>query len=147
MFLIMFYKLFNGYNTAFLFFRSSRPEVFCKKSALRNFAKFTGKRLCQSLFCRPQAEKETLAQVLSCEFCEISKNTFSYRTTPAAFSAFFKCIFVTSRTLHFTLFTSISTLLRSSFSAFNFVSGRFFFFLKKKKKQRKEKKKNIYRKS
>ena len=24
--------------------------------------------------------KETLAQVFSCEFCEISKNTFSYRT-------------------------------------------------------------------
>ena len=23
-------------------FRSSRPEVFCKKSVLRNFAKFTG---------------------------------------------------------------------------------------------------------
>ena len=30
--------------------RSSRPEVFCKKSVLRNFAKFTGKHLYQSLF-------------------------------------------------------------------------------------------------
>ena len=30
--------------------RSSRPEVFCKKGVLRNFTKFTGKRLCQSLF-------------------------------------------------------------------------------------------------
>ena len=30
--------------------RSSRPEVFCKKGVLRNFAKFTGKYLCQSLF-------------------------------------------------------------------------------------------------
>ena len=30
--------------------RSSRPEVFYKKGVLRNFAKFTGKRLCQSLF-------------------------------------------------------------------------------------------------
>ena len=29
--------------------RSSRPEVFCKKAVLRNFAKFTGKHLCQSL--------------------------------------------------------------------------------------------------
>ena len=29
--------------------RSSRPEVFCKKGVLRNFAKFTGKQLCQSL--------------------------------------------------------------------------------------------------
>ena len=30
--------------------RSSRPEVFCKKGALINFTKFTGKHLCQSLF-------------------------------------------------------------------------------------------------
>ena len=30
--------------------RSSRPEVFCKKVVLRNFAKFTGKHLCQSIF-------------------------------------------------------------------------------------------------
>ena len=30
--------------------RSSRQEVFFKKGILRNFAKFTGKRLCQSLF-------------------------------------------------------------------------------------------------
>ena len=29
---------------------SSRPEVFCKKSILKNFTKFTGKHLCQSLF-------------------------------------------------------------------------------------------------
>ena len=30
--------------------------------------------------------KETLAQVFSCEFCEISKNTFFYRTPPVAAS-------------------------------------------------------------
>ena len=29
---------------------SSRPKVFCKKGVLRNFAKFTGKHLCQSQF-------------------------------------------------------------------------------------------------
>ena len=29
--------------------RSNRPEVFCKKGVLRNFTKFTGKHLCQSL--------------------------------------------------------------------------------------------------
>ena len=32
------------------FYRSSCPEVFCKKGVLRNFAKFTGKHLCQNLF-------------------------------------------------------------------------------------------------
>ena len=31
-------------------FRISPPDVFCKKVVLRNFAKFTGKHLCQSLF-------------------------------------------------------------------------------------------------
>ena len=31
-------------------YRSSRPKVFCKKGVLRNFAKFTGKHLCESLF-------------------------------------------------------------------------------------------------
>ena len=39
--------LTNALN--FKSFRSSRPEVFCKRGILRNFAKFTGKRLCQIL--------------------------------------------------------------------------------------------------
>ena len=72
---------------------SSRPEVFCKKGALRNIAKFTEKPLCQSLFLNKVAgagcnfiKKETLAQLFSCKFCEISKNTFSYRTPPVAAS-------------------------------------------------------------
>ena len=64
--------------------RSSRPEVFCKKGVLRNFTKFTGKHLCQSLFFNKVAgltpanfiKKEALAQVFCREFCEISKNTF-----------------------------------------------------------------------
>ena len=30
--------------------------------------------------------RESLAQVFSCEFCEISKNTFFYRTPPVAAS-------------------------------------------------------------
>ena len=36
-------------------FRSSRPEVFSKKDVLRNFTKFTGKHLCQSLFFKEVA--------------------------------------------------------------------------------------------
>ena len=52
-------------------YRSSRPEVFYRKGVPRvcNFIK-----------------KETLAQVFSCEFCEISKNTFFHRTPPVAAS-------------------------------------------------------------
>ena len=37
-------------NTKRLKYRSSRPEVFCEKRVLRKFTKFTGNRLCQSLF-------------------------------------------------------------------------------------------------
>ena len=29
--------------------KNSRPEVFCKEGLLRNFTKFAGKQLCQSL--------------------------------------------------------------------------------------------------
>ena len=47
--------------------RSSRPEVFCKQGVLRNFAKFTGKHLCQSLFFNK------VALAFSSEFYEISK--------------------------------------------------------------------------
>ena len=54
-------------------FRSSRSEVFCEEGVPRNFAKLTGKHLCQSLVFN---KKETLAQVFFCEFFEISKNTF-----------------------------------------------------------------------
>ena len=71
--------------------RSSRRRCSIWKGVLRNFAKFTGKHLCYSLFFNKAAGlraatllKEPLAQVLSCEFCEISKSTFSYRTTLVA---------------------------------------------------------------
>ena len=68
-------------------YRSSCPEVFCKKVVLRNFAKFT-ENICVrvsfllKLQARPATlfKKKTLAQVFSCEFCEISNNTFFYRT-------------------------------------------------------------------
>ena len=57
--------------------RSSLPEVFYKKGVLKNFAKFTGKQLCQSLF--------------SCEFGEISEITLSYRTPTVAASVACHC--------------------------------------------------------
>ena len=36
--------------------RCSVKKVFCKKGALRNFIKFTGKHLCQSLFFNKVAD-------------------------------------------------------------------------------------------
>ena len=51
----------------------SRSEVFYEKGVLRNFAK-----ACNFI------KIETLAQVLSCKCCEISKKTFSNRIAPVA---------------------------------------------------------------
>ena len=59
--------------------RSSRRRYSVRKGTLRNFTKFTGKHLCQSL-CFNKAcnfiKIEFMAMVFSCEFCEISMNTF-----------------------------------------------------------------------
>ena len=65
--------------------------MFCEKGVLRNFAKFTGKHLCQSLFLDKVAWpasllKKALSEVFFSEFCEISKNTVSYRTPLVAAS-------------------------------------------------------------
>ena len=59
-----------------IFFRSSRPEVFCKKSVLRDFAKFTGKHLCQSLFINNFADHVTLAQVFTVNFAKFWRTPF-----------------------------------------------------------------------
>ena len=54
------------------------------------------------------SKKETLAQVFSCEFFNISKNTFSYRTHPVAASGRYsilnsvcKCVLISDFSLLF----------------------------------------------
>ena len=47
-----------------LVFRRSRPDVFCKKGVLRNFAKFIGKHLCRSLYFNKVADPTLLKQRL-----------------------------------------------------------------------------------
>ena len=74
--------------------RNSHPEAFCLKGVLRNLTKFTGKHQCLSIFFNKVAglwpttlsKREALVQVFSCEFCEISKDTFFYRTPLVAAS-------------------------------------------------------------
>ena len=61
-------------------YRSSCSEVFHLKRALF----FCFNKTCFII-------KKTLAQVFSCEFCEISKKTYSYRTTPMAASLHKRC--------------------------------------------------------
>ena len=54
--------------------RSSRPEVFCEKGVHRNFAKFTGKGLCQSLFFNKVAGLRLRPE--ACELCEFLRTPF-----------------------------------------------------------------------
>ena len=65
-----------------IYYRSSHRNCSVRKDVLRNFAKFTEKHLCQSLFYNKVAGlrpafllKKTPTQVFSCEFFKISKNT------------------------------------------------------------------------
>ena len=87
-------KLILFYLMIFSVYRKQRqpPEVFCRKGALRNFAKIDRKTpVPESFLIKLQAglqliKKETLAQVFSREFCEITKSIFFYRIPPAAAS-------------------------------------------------------------
>ena len=77
-----------------MFFRSSRPDVFCKRvllKILQNLQENACLRV--SLLIKLDAlaynfiKKETLAQVFSSEFCELSKNTRFYKTPLVATSS------------------------------------------------------------
>ena len=64
-------------------FKSSSSQMFFKIGVLKNFAIFTGKHLCWSLFNKVAGweacnffEKETPTHVSSCEYCKVFKNSF-----------------------------------------------------------------------
>ena len=72
-------------------FRSSRPEVFCKKGVLRNFTKFTRKPLCQSLFFNKVTGLRSATLLNNrlwhrCFPVNFPKNTYFHRTPPVAAS-------------------------------------------------------------
>ena len=84
-------------------YRSSHRRCTAGKGVLRNFPKFTGKHLCQSLifnkvagqennFTRVCVKKETLAQVFSYEFWKISKHAFCTEHLWATASVFSRYI-------------------------------------------------------
>ena len=77
-------QVFNGWvlNTALYFemYRSRCSQMFFKKGVLKNFTIFTRKHLCWSLFLvKKLYSKETPAQVFSCRYCGIFKNSYFYR--------------------------------------------------------------------
>ena len=80
-FMIFYCEFCETFWNTFFCRQKQSLEVFYKKGVLKNFAEL---QLCQSLFfsnvgCLKPATllRKTLAQVFSCEFCEIFKNTFS----------------------------------------------------------------------
>ena len=80
-------------NRNFMLFRSSRPEVFCKKGVLWNFAKFIGKYLCQSLFLiNLQAAPATLLKMrpwdryFPVDFAKFLRTPFLQNTSGGCFS-------------------------------------------------------------
>ena len=70
--------------------RSSRSEVLCKRGALKNFAKFTEKRLCQSLFFNKVTglspatllKKKLWHRCFPVNFAKFLRTPFFYRTPP-----------------------------------------------------------------
>ena len=57
-------------------FRSSHQKCSMKKGVLINFAKFTGKHMCQSLFFRKVAGLRLRHRCFPVNFCEIFKSIF-----------------------------------------------------------------------
>ena len=69
------------------------PEVFYKKAVFKDFAIFTGKHLCRSLFLSLQLYwKENITQVFSSEYCETFNNSYfeKHLWTAASISWYFK---------------------------------------------------------
>ena len=85
-------------------FRSSRPEVFCKKGVLRNFTKFTGKHLCQSFFFNRPAtllKKKLWHRCFPVNFVKFLRTPFLQNTSGGCFcyvvrtSFYFETLFST----------------------------------------------------
>ena len=90
--------------------RNSHQRCSVRKDILRNFAKFTEKRLWQSLFFNKVAGllqlywKQTPTQVFSCEYCEIFKK--SYFKATSANGCFWKTARLRSGNTFFTIYVN-----------------------------------------
>ena len=102
-------KIIFQYSTHFV--RSSRPDMFCKKGAIRNFAKFTAKHVSCSL--RPA----TLLKQKLCHRC-FSQNTFFDRKPLMAASVLCK--------IQPTLSSKSKIVLREKYPNMEFFSGPYF---------------------
>ena len=96
-------------------YRYSRPEPFCKKAALRNFTKFTGKHLCQSLFFN---------KVAGLRPATLSKKRLWRRCFPVNFVKFVRPSFFTEHLRWLLLYIYVTSCLLYSFimTMFNLFS-------------------------
>ena len=62
-------------------YKSSSPEVFCKEGVLRNFAKFTGKHLGQSVFFNKVAEHHRTPVINSVGNNTVTQEEYRYSTS------------------------------------------------------------------
>ena len=76
---------FSIFYVSILPIRSSHSDVFCKKGVLRNFAKFTGKHLCQCLFFNKAAGLSS---------ANLLKKRLWHRCFPVNFAKFLRAPFV-----------------------------------------------------
>ena len=97
---------------SFVKYRSSRSEVFCRKSALGNFAKSTGKNLYQSLFFNKVTGLGLWHRCFSVNFAKFLRtpflqNTSEWRLLEIASVAF---IFLEIHILDFILIMALKTV-------------------------------------
>ena len=83
-------------------YRSSRLEVFCRKDVVRNFEKFTGKHLCQSILFNKVVGQRTVT---------LLKKRFRYRCFPVNFSKFLKTHSITKHLRWLLLKTPVNQLI------------------------------------
>ena len=95
-------------------FRNSRPQVFCKKIPVLEFL--------FNKFCRPLAynfikktlqiyQKDTLAQVFSCKFCEIFKNKYFAEQLWILFLYFRAAVLGYMRNIHWKIMQSFFNMV------------------------------------
>ena len=104
--------------------RSSLPEVFCRKGVLGNFAKFTGKHLCQSLFFN---------KVVGLRPETLSKKRLWHRCFPVNFAKFLRTPFFTEHLLLYNLhllYNSSNTLYHGFKFAYSIsiISGWYYHY-------------------
>ena len=108
-------------------------EVFCKKCVLKNFAYFTRKHLCWSLFLiklQDFRHAETPTQVLYRKICKISKNSYfeHLRATASGIFKILSNIYVTLLNVFFYFKKKCFVLKIIRLFYFVLVFSRYFFW-------------------